>query len=1273
MGVAKRVLVAGYYGFGNTGDEAILSALLADMRAFYPGLQFTVVSGNPDETSARHNVQSVVWNDPTAILDAVEASDLVLLGGGGLFQDHWGCPADTMLTRHHGGIPFYGAFPLLAAIRRKPCMLYAVGVGPLGCEDARRLTRTAFDLADIATVRDIESLSVLRSAKVECARVLVTADPAFSMVHSLENVANSQSHFGVRRGGLQVAVCLRSWDIGVAPEKWEAEIAAALDSFVEAHNASLVFVPFQRLPESSLTDDLLAAERVVARMRNRDAARLEVRLASPEEVARLLGHSDMVLGMRLHSLVFAIAGGVPAVALSYDAKVMSLMRRVGMEKCAVDLLSASSDDLVSAMNRAWEDREQIRAALARAGHRLREQAKENARLAVSLLDDEVSARQKPVDNGFLGELTLRLARQLEQCEEKIAEKDEAIRVWENRWKSLANSTAWGLLHWLWRTRLVLAPSKSRRERALRAAMRLIRTAGRNGSPRRFMSRLRERAKDGLPAWVLEAARHVKRGAPGCTRVFKRAVLRCLPTPIKSLLSDLEYRGHTLEDNSQVTVFCKDPGCFASYPRKELLPTGGRKIRVPVSLVVTVRNEHDSVGTWLETLAQQTRQPDEVIVVDGGSSDGTLAVVRDFASNSMIKVKVIAAGEVNIARGRNIGIQEAAHPIIATTDFGCELESQWLENLILPFELDPEVEVVAGWYRPTAHTWWGRAAASHLVPALCQVDPQSFLPSARSMAFRKYAWDVVGGYPEWLTSTGEDTYFGLELKRCCRKWAFVPDATVRWSAPETLQAAVRKAYRWSMGDGEAGLFPERYRRLAARSLLCIAKALVIGACALLAPNAQLLLLLLALIAAAGVAQVAHLARRQRIISRSDGDLRVVACWLVALAAISIARVCGFVAGVRSRSQALERRYATAKGLAYILSGVPISDSGGGQRCSQVARELLRRGFVVVFISKFPRYESVDLEVHLTHPNLVTITVDGVDARRLCRVHAHALKGRVQFALVEFPLSDFVPLVDTIRTEGGVIAYDLIDQWNSSLGSWGYRPDVERDIVEKSHILLATAPLLKRELEERAGREVLLLPNAVNIDVFSPHAHYERPTDLPAGDFVISYIGALWGEWFDWGLLREVALAYPQASVIAIGDYRGQCTNAPGNLHFLGLKPHEALPAYLAYTDVTIIPWTVCEITHATSPLKVYEYLAMHKPVVAPRLRALEGIPYVLLSDGHADFVANISRARTLAIDRGEIEAFVQENSWRQRVESLLTRIREAASEEGGRTESSDCQG
>ena len=334
---SPRILIAGYYGFGNTGDEAILAAMLRDLRSRRPGLDCVVVSGDPAETAARHGVRSLLWTDVPAILEAAEHCDLIVLGGGGVFHDYWGARGDTLLTRRHGGIPYYSGFPFLATLTERPCMLYAVGVGPLFSDEGKSLTRLAFEHADVATVRDPESRDLLVNIGVPAGRIRLTADPAFGLSAEPGTVPEAVLDARRRQKGPVVGVCLRNWDVDVWPEAWQPQVAAALDEFIETRDGSLVFVPFQARADDPLTDDLTVAEAVVGRMRRASAAQILRAPCGADEIAGVLAHCDLVVGMRLHALIFAVSAGVPAVGLVYDPKVANLMARVGLGAYALDL------------------------------------------------------------------------------------------------------------------------------------------------------------------------------------------------------------------------------------------------------------------------------------------------------------------------------------------------------------------------------------------------------------------------------------------------------------------------------------------------------------------------------------------------------------------------------------------------------------------------------------------------------------------------------------------------------------------------------------------------------------------------------------------------------------------------------------------------------------------------------------------------------------------------------------------------------------------------
>ncbi len=414
-GPTNRVLIAGYYGHGNLGDEAILHVLLEELRRLLPDLRATVVSGEPEATSETYDVQAVHERDVPALIDAAEAADLILVGGGGLFHDYQGVDEATLLSRWHWGLTLFAAFPVLATIFRKPLMLAAVGVGPLRSEAGRRYTRLAFDRADAATVRDAGSRALVGEIGADATRVEVTADPAFVLqAPSRREGRDALDRLGVPAGRPVVAVALRHWDVGVRSEAWQAHVAAALDQIVDAHDAVTVFLCFQARAEHGLGDDAVA-ERLRSVMRHGDRAVVAEPAFDACQVQALIAGADVVLGMRLHAVILAGNAGVPMVALAYDRKVTAVMERLGLAEYALDLGDVTAVAISACLERALREQDAISRQLAATHRGLRDAAAANAALAARLLAERDRPARPP--SAELNDLlSLTYARQVKRAE-----------------------------------------------------------------------------------------------------------------------------------------------------------------------------------------------------------------------------------------------------------------------------------------------------------------------------------------------------------------------------------------------------------------------------------------------------------------------------------------------------------------------------------------------------------------------------------------------------------------------------------------------------------------------------------------------------------------------------------------------------------------------------------------------------------------------------------------------------------------------------------------
>lgn len=229
----------------------------------------------------------------------------------------------------------------------------------------------------------------------------------------------------------------------------------------------------------------------------------------------------------------------------------------------------------------------------------------------------------------------------------------------------------------------------------------------------------------------------------------------------------------------------------------------------VSVIATVKNEATSIGALLDTLAAQTRPPDEIVIVDGGSTDGTVTAIQAHPLFHAGCLRLLVRRGANISQGRNAAIEVAQGEIIASTDAGVRLVPAWLAELLRPFqEVSPPPDVVGGFFLPDPHTVFEIAMGATVLPALSDIDPARFHPSSRSVAFRKVAWAAVGGYPAWLDYC-EDLHFDFALRKAGFRFAFAPQAIAYFRPRSTLQAFFRQYYLYARGDGKADFWRLRH--------------------------------------------------------------------------------------------------------------------------------------------------------------------------------------------------------------------------------------------------------------------------------------------------------------------------------------------------------------------------------------------------------------------------------------------------------------------------------
>lgn len=217
----------------------------------------------------------------------------------------------------------------------------------------------------------------------------------------------------------------------------------------------------------------------------------------------------------------------------------------------------------------------------------------------------------------------------------------------------------------------------------------------------------------------------------------------------------------------------------------------------VTFIATVFNEEETIDIFISSILSQTKKPDEIIIVDGGSKDRTFQILKTYPH----VVSFVKKGNRSI--GRNFAISRAKNDIIAISDAGCILDKNWLKNITKPFERK-EVDVVAGYYRGKYDNDFQKALIPYVLVMEDNVDSDNFLPSSRSMAIRKTVWKKVGKFSIEY-SHNEDYVFAKSLEKNHVDIVFAKNAIVYWIPRKNLGEAYTMFYRFAFGDSQAGIY------------------------------------------------------------------------------------------------------------------------------------------------------------------------------------------------------------------------------------------------------------------------------------------------------------------------------------------------------------------------------------------------------------------------------------------------------------------------------------
>ncbi len=364
MSNKKNIIISGYYGFGNSGDDAILKAIVDDLRKSEKDLNITALSRKPKDTKKYYNIDAVDRFNIFEIMKSILNTDLFISGGGSLIQD-------VTSTR---SIIYYLSLILISKIFNKKVMVYANGIGPIKKRFNRLLTKQILSKVDLITLRDYISKNTIDKIGVRNNNVIVTADPVYTLQPSDEDrVSNILDKEGISLEKPLVGVSIRNWKNS---DNIKDMITQLINYLLNNYSVNVVLIPMH------YSEDLGIC-REISNMVEGSCYLIENQY-SVEEMMGIISNLELIVAMRLHSLVYAATQAVPMIGLVYDPKVKGFMNSINQDSmCDVDELEIV--DLCTKFDKVWKKKDSIKEELKSTREKFRKKAQQNVDLAIDLL------------------------------------------------------------------------------------------------------------------------------------------------------------------------------------------------------------------------------------------------------------------------------------------------------------------------------------------------------------------------------------------------------------------------------------------------------------------------------------------------------------------------------------------------------------------------------------------------------------------------------------------------------------------------------------------------------------------------------------------------------------------------------------------------------------------------------------------------------------------------------------------------------------------------
>lgn len=351
----RKILLSGYYGYNNAGDEAILKSIIQNIKSIDDSSKITVLSDNIEFTEKKYGIKAVKRFNPIHIIKSLLSCDILISGGGTLFQD-------KTSTR---SLIYYTTIINIAKMFGKKVMIYANGIGPLEKKENVKRVKKSIENADIITLRDKEAMKIVEDMHIKNKNVYITTDPVFSLNPSSDSVVDDimkKNNINTKKEFVVVAV--RSWE---KQGEFTDIFAHTCDYIIENYNKNIVFVVMQQ------PHDLAATKMIADKMKN-DA--IVVDDITPVDMMGIMKRASYVISMRLHGLIFSASVATATLGFSYDPKIDNLLAQIDMP-CASKIENMSIEDMKKSVDDIENNLSSYREKLSQKIVGVKEMAKNN--------------------------------------------------------------------------------------------------------------------------------------------------------------------------------------------------------------------------------------------------------------------------------------------------------------------------------------------------------------------------------------------------------------------------------------------------------------------------------------------------------------------------------------------------------------------------------------------------------------------------------------------------------------------------------------------------------------------------------------------------------------------------------------------------------------------------------------------------------------------------------------------------------------------------------